>query len=340
MPDAESKPPRIVVTAPVSDALMEQYRATAPGYRIDRYKDEVPNSVWGDAEVLFAGTVYPAPEQAPRLRWIQTMSAGFDGPLRRPVAQLNDITLTSASGIHATAIAEFCLGMMLALNQKIPAMLDLKREKKWGRDEDLFRPPPLRGQTVGIIGYGSIGRELARLCAALGMTVLAAKRDAMKPEVGDVFTLHVGTGDPTGEIPARLYPGQAVATMARECDFLVVTVPLTDATRHTIDARVFDAMKPTAHFINIARGSIVDEPALIAALQNGDIAGAALDVFAAEPLPADSPLWTLSNVIVSPHVSGGFPDYAEAAGKVFAENLRRYVERKPLLNVLDRTRGY
>ncbi|NUO02626.1 MAG: hypothetical protein HUU01_18625, partial [Saprospiraceae bacterium] len=144
-------------------------------------------------------------------------------------------------------------------------------------------------------GYGSIGRELARLCAALGMTVLAAKRDAMKPEAGDVFTLHEGTGDPAGDIPARLYPGQAVTTMARECDFLVVTVPLTDATRHTIDARVFEAMKPTAYFINIARGSIADEPALIAALQAGDIAGAALDVFSAEPLPADN-LLTVAGV--------------------------------------------
>lgn len=340
MPENDPKP-RILVTVAVSDATIESLRAIAPGYRIDKITGDVSSTAWAEAEALFTGRVLPTPEQAPRLRWIQTASAGFDWALTQPIAQIKDIIITSASGIHATPIAEYCLGMMLALNLKVPAMFDLKREKQWPKEKmSTFGPMPLRGKTVGIVGYGSIGRELARLANALGMTVLAAKRDVMNTDAGDVFTLDEGIGDQTGDIPARIYPGQAVATMARECDFLVMTVPLTDGTRQIIDKRVLDAMKETAYFINIARGSVVDEAALIEALQTHSIAGAALDVFVEEPLPAASPLWTLPNVIISPHVAGNTPDYNERAAKVFAENLRRYVDRKPLVNALDRAEGY
>lgn len=340
MPENEPKA-RIVVALNISDAMLESLRTAAPAYRIDRYTGDVPNAVWSETEVLFTSRVYPTPEQAPRLRWIQTCSAGFDWTLTHPIAQHKDIVITSVSGIHATPIAEYCLGMMLALNLRIPTMMELKREKNWGRDRSTgFGPASLRGKTLGIVGYGSIGRELARLADALGMNVLAAKRDVMHVEAGESFYLHEDTGDPTGEIPARIYPGQAVATMARECDFLVVTIPLTGGTRHLIDARVFEAMKETAYFINIARGDVVDEAAMIEALQSQSIAGAALDVFAEEPLPPANPLWSLPNVIISPHVAGNTPDYNDRCSKVFIENLRRYVERKPMLNALNRSEGY
>jgi phosphoglycerate dehydrogenase-like enzyme len=339
MAEAESKP-RIVIKSSISDALLSQLRDIAPDYRVDRYPDTVPDSIWAEAEILFTGRTVPTPEQAPRLRWIQLASAGFDWMVKNPIGQIPDIDLTSSSGMHATPIAEYCLGMMLALNLKVPVMLDLKRKSEWPKNRpSMFGPAPLRGKTVGIIGYGSIGRELARLCDALGMTVLAAKRDAKKIEAREGW-VEPGTGDPTGEIPARIYPGQAVTTMAKDCDFLVMTVPLTGNTRQMIDMGVLQAMKSTAFFINIARGDVVDEVALCAALQNNDIAGAALDVFTEEPLPPTSPLWALPNVILSPHVSGDIPDYFEQAGRVFAENLRRYVEKRPLINVLDRAKGY
>lgn len=342
MADAELKP-RMVIAAPISDAALEQIRGLAPGYRAERFNGEVPAAAWADTEILFTSRALPAPEQAPHLRWIQTASAGFDWALAQPITQGEQILLTSASGIHATPIAEYCLGTMLALNLKLPALQALKREKSWPKEKEKiapFGPAPLRGKTVGIVGYGSIGRELARLCDALGMIVLASKRDVMHPEAGEFFYLDEGTGDPSGEIPARIYPGQAVATMARECDFLVVTVPLTGGTRQLIDARVFESMKETAFFINIARGSIVDEAALIEALQTHKISGAALDVFVEEPLPQQNPLWTLPNVIISPHVAGNTPDYYDRAVKVFIENLKRYQERKPLINTLDREHGY
>lgn len=341
MSEQDTKP-RIVVAVNVNDASLEMLKAAAPEYRVERYLDEVPANVWADTEILFTFRSVPTPEQAPRLRWIQSVSAGFDYLLSRPIVEGNkDLMVTSTSGIHAPQIAEYCLGMMLALNMRIPALLDNKRDKLWPKDSlSNAGAASLRGRTVGIVGYGSIGRELARLCDALGMTVLAAKRDAMHPEAGDVFYLFENTGDPNGEIPARIYPSEAVATMAKECDFLVVTIPLTGGTRHSIDARIFEAMPDSAYFINIARGNVVDEPAMIEALQNQKIAGAALDVFAEEPLPQTNLLWTLPNVIISPHTAGNADDYNERAAKVFAENLRRYREQKTLVNLLDRHSGY
>lgn len=338
MPDTDNKP-RIVVKAAISDALLADLRDIAPQYRIDRTPDTVPDSIWAEAEIVFTGRGLPTPDQAPRLRWVQLASAGFDWALKTPLGQAADIDLTSTSGMHATPIAEYCLGMMLALNLKLPLMLDLQRKAEWAKRPSSFGPAPLRGKTVGIVGYGSIGRELARQCDALGMTVLAAKRDVKKLEMRDGW-MEPGTGDPTGELPARVYPGQAVATMAKECDVLVITTPLTPDTRHLVDLRVLEAMKSTAFLINIARGDVLDEVALIHMLQTGGIAGAALDVFSEEPLPSTSPLWGLPNVIVSPHVSGDLPDYFERAGRVFAENLRRYVEKRPLINLLDRAKGY
>jgi len=332
--------PRIVVKSTLSDALLSHLRDIAPDYRVDYYPDAVPDNVWAEAEILFTGRTLPTPEQAPRLRWIQLASAGFDWAQKTPIGQRPDIDIASSSGMHATPIAEYCLGMMLALNLKLPLMLDLKRKSEWPKNRpSAFGPAPLRGKTVGIIGYGSIGRELARLCDALGMVVLAAKRDVMRPEARDGW-IEPGTGDPLGEIPTRLYPGQAVATMAKDCDFVVMTAPLTGDTRHMIDLTVLNAMKSTAFFINIARGDVVDEVALVHSLQHDGIAGAALDVFVEEPLPQSSPLWSLPNVIISPHVSGDLPDYFERAGRVFAENLRRHVQKRPLINLLDRVKGY
>ncbi len=248
--------------------------------------------------------------------------------------------MTTTSGIHATPIAEYCLAMMLAFNYKLPKMLELQSQAEWPeKASSIFFPHELRGQTIGIVGYGGIGRELARLADALGMTVLASKRDAKHPADHDSY-VEAGTGDPEGVIPVRLYPSEAIGSMASECDYLVLTLPHTDATYHMVNEAVFDAMKKTAVLINIGRGAVVDEASLISALAAGKIAGAALDVFEEEPLPKTSPLWNLSNVILSPHVSGNHTQYHEKAAALFAENLQRYIENRPLLNRVDRKRGY
>ena len=177
MTDAEPKLPRLVVALDMSDDLVQRIRDAAPGYRVERHAAEVPDHVWADTEILYTIRKYPTPEQAPHLRWIQLHFAGVERVLKQPIIQAEDIELSSASGIHATPMAEYTIGMMLAFNLKIPQLLKNQASATWPDERhETFAPKPLRGQTVGIAGYGSIGREIARLAQSFGMTVLASKR--------------------------------------------------------------------------------------------------------------------------------------------------------------------
>jgi phosphoglycerate dehydrogenase-like enzyme len=336
----------VIVAIDFSDEIIDQFRAVSSRLRVERHFPNVPERAWETAEVLYTARVLPSPAQAPRLRWIQLHSAGVDHVIKEPIVQAQDVEVTTTSGIHAVQMSEYCLAMMLAFTYKIPRMLALQAQAEWpGRrnemlnPDDVFAPFHLRGQTLGIVGYGSVGRELARIADSMGMTVLAVKRDVMHPQAEDEY-VEPGTGDPEGEIPRRLYPPEAITSMAKECDFLVLTIPLTAQTRHLINEEVLRAMKRTAILINVARGAVVDEAALISALAAGRIGGAALDVFEEEPLPAASPLWNLNNVIISPHVAGGSAYYHEKAAALFIENLERYLENRPLLNRLKREMGY
>lgn len=339
MTDAEAKPPRLVVAMDLSDEQVQRIREAAPNYRVERHFPDVPEQVWADTEILYTQGKFPTPEQAPRLRWIQLHFAGVERALKESIVRAEDIEITSASGIHAAPIAEFTFGMILAFNLKFPLMLRNKTSATWPeKRHEIFAPKPLRGQTVGIAGYGSIGREIARLAQSFGMRVLASKRDAKHPE--DTGYNEPGLGDPAGDIPERIYPSEALASMARESDFLVIVTPLTDSTRHSVNEAVLNAMKKTAVLINVGRGGVVDEKALISALAADRIAGAGLDVFEEEPLPAGSPLWNLDNVIISPHVSGNNADYNQKATALFIENLKRYQEKKPLYNRVERELGY
>jgi phosphoglycerate dehydrogenase-like enzyme len=292
-------------------------------------------------EVLFTMREFPQPEEAPLLRWIQLPFAGMEWAMQHRIVQAEDVVVTSSSGIHATQIANYCLMMMMAFNYQLPKMIAFQQKSEWSKSAyDIFTPTDMRHQTVGIVGYGSIGRELARITKALGMTILATKRDVKRPAETQTDYTPEGLGDPEGTIPERLYPGEALATMAADCDYLVVTVPLTEQTRQMVNERVLYAMKDTAILINIARGSVVDEKALITALSQNVIGGAALDVFEEEPLPSTSPLWQMDNVIISPHISGLIANYAVKAADLFIANLKRYLEKKPLYNQLDREAGY
>lgn len=331
---------RVTVAADFTDEIITRLREVSPLLHIERHFPEVPENLWPETEILYTIRAFPDPANAPKLRWIQVHYAGLDGILNRPIVQSEDVEVTSASGLHATHMAEFALAMMLAFMYRLPQMLRFQAEAKWPeRPHQLFRPHGLRGLTLGIAGYGSIGRELARQAQALGMRVLATKRNLLHTTEDEGYVMP-GTGDPKGDIPDRLYPPEALATMAQECDFLVILTPLTRQTRHLVNEAVLNAMKKTAVLINLSRGPVVDEAALISALAAEQIAGAALDVFDQEPLPASSPLWGLENVIISPHVSGNSTRYHELAATIFAENLRRYVEGRPLLNRLNREQGY
>lgn len=340
MDENKSGSTKVIVAMDFSDDVIAELKTVSPDLRIVRHWPEVPESAWSDAEILYTLQHFPQPEQAPRLRWIQLHYAGIEGALRHKIVQAEDLAVTSGSGIHVPQMAHYCLMMMMAFTYRLPLMLEYQARAEWPDEQhSIFEPDDLSNKTLGIAGYGSVGRELARAAQALGMRVLASKRDPMQPEEHAQYTPE-GYGDSAGDIPDRIYPGEALLDMARECDFLVITLPLTDETRHVVNADVFEAMKPGAYLINVARGSVVDEAALISALAGGQIAGAALDVFEEEPLPPGSPLWQMDNVIISPHVAGNSLHYHEKAAQLFAENLRRYLNNQPLLNQLQRKQGY
>jgi phosphoglycerate dehydrogenase-like enzyme len=298
---------------------------------------ELPSDVWSEVEVLSTFMVLPTPVQAPRLRWVQLLSAGADHAIDH-LLWSDEVIFTTTSGIHAIVIGEYVLALMLAWAQRLPALIDHQRRAEWPEDRfQLFAPQELRGATVGIVGYGSIGREVGRLASAFGMRVLALQRSSDPSDRG--YTVP-GIGDASGTIPERFYRPQELREMLPECDYVVLAVPLTDATQNLIGLDEFRMMRASAFLVNIARGGVVDEPALIQALQEGWIAGAGLDVFVQEPLPADSPLWGMDNVILSPHIAGSTPHYFDRAVEVFVENLRRYVAGEALINRVDRATGY
>lgn len=256
--------------------------------------------------------------QAKRLRWIQLTSAGAEQLL--PARDgLGDIVVTNTRGIHVDLMADYALGVLVMLQWDFPRMLRDQQARIWNQRLAL----PLAGQTLGVVGAGAIGGEISRRAAAFGMDVLAIKRT---PGAVD-GAREVLTADRLREALPR-------------CDFVILVVPVTAATRGMMGVAELRAMKRTAFLVNIARGSVVDEPALITALREGVIAGAALDVFDEEPLPADSPLWTLPNVILTPHVAGEPADYARRVAGVFLDNVARWRRHEPLRNVVDFERGY
>ena len=250
----------------------------------------------------------------------------------------SDVLVTTTSGIHATPIAEYVLASMLAHRWRVPLWTRCQREGEWPEGRwNLYARPELRDSVLGIVGYGSIGREVGRLGQAFGMRVLALRRTPGRAEKGYALA---ETGDREGSVPARFFQPQNLCEMLAECDYVVVALPSTPDTYHTIGEVELRAMKPSAYLVNIARGALVDEAALVRALDEGWIAGAGLDVFEQEPLPADSPLWGLENALLSPHVAGFTPRYDERAVALFARNLAHYAAGEPLLNLVDKAKGY
>ncbi len=286
-----------------------------------------------EVEILIAGWPPDDLARVPHLRWLQVPSAGVDHLAADPPWR-KGLLVTNAKGVYAVPIAEYVTGMVLRVNQ--PAAT-------WSADQAAHRWPDgtpqlvsmVRGRTAVVAGYGSIGREVARQLAALGMRVLAVKH--RPSERVDTSYRVPGTGDPDGTVPERIVDDAALAEVAREADVLIVTMPLTDASRGIVGRDVLAALPSRAWLINISRGPLVDEPALLDALRAGRLAGAVLDVFWEEPLPADSPWWDAPNVIVTPHASGHTLRFFD---ELVVENVRRYIVGEPLLNPVDPERGY
>jgi phosphoglycerate dehydrogenase-like enzyme len=235
-------------------------------------------------------------------------------------------------------MAEYIMTALLSASQRVGDRRELQVRKEWPASYIDYECYGLRGKTLVIVGYGGIGRETARLASAFGMRILAVKAEASE-RVGSSYR-EPGTGDPEGIIPNEIVGLKGIDGAFEQADYVVLTLPLTSASRGLMDRRLLSVLRPGAWIVNVARGAIIDEDALVEALREGRIGGAWLDVFRQEPLPGDSPLWEMANVIVTPHVSGGNRDSFRVLTDLCCENLRRYLAGQPLLNRVDPTKGY
>ncbi|MFN8476090.1 MAG: D-2-hydroxyacid dehydrogenase [Anaerolineae bacterium] len=332
----------VLVTMNFTDAQLDKLRAVSPRFHVEQrprgWDKAVGEVLDPNVDILYAANASFSLAQVPQLRWVQLHSAGVEHIANSELWR-SDIPITNVSGIHAVPIAEYVWAQILAFAHRLPAMLRFQEKGEWahGRWEN-FAPRDLRGQTIGLVGYGAIGREVARLAQAFGMRVLATKRSA-RDQLYRGWRMP-GVGDNDGSIPERYYAPEEIPEMLSVSDYIVISAPLTPATRHLIGAAELAVMKPSAFLVNIARGGLIDQQALIEALRAGRLAGAGLDVFDPEPLPADSPLWAMDNVVISPHVSGFNLHYDDWATDLFAENLRRFLADEPLINLIDRREGY
>lgn len=302
--------------------------ALFPGVEIVPVADhaDLPAAL-ADAEGFF-GWHFPAEHfsAAKRLRWVQSANAGADANLF-PAMRASDVILCNGGGLHTTCIPEHVIGQMLVLARNFHESLRLQAQHEWNRFGVILHGAgvrELRGSNLALLGAGPIGAHLVPLALAFGMNVRVLRRD-----------------------PARAVDGaEAVVgpdglhALLGWADFVVLAMPLTEDTRGLIDAAALAAMKPSAFLINVARGEVVDDEALIAALRARRIAGAALDVFDPEPLPADHAFWGLPNLVLTPHISGYTPRYFELAMALFEDNLARYRDGRPLRNVVDKQLGY
>jgi len=328
----------VLITMPIEDKLIARVQDLSPKLTLqvlqaDRLED-IPVERWSSVEVLYTDRIVPDDELAPNLRWIQFHWAGINHVLNEPLLYKPGLQVTTASGASASQVSEYVVMMMLALGRHLKEVMEYQEKKQWPRDRwKRFSPRELRDSTVGIVGYGSVGRQIARTLHTFGARILATKRNVMQPK--DLGYSREGFGDPHGDYVHRLYPAEALRSMVKECDYVVISVPLTPATEVIINKDIIAAFKKSAYLIDVSRGGIVDHAALLQALNENKIAGAALDVFAEEPLPEGSPLWKMPNVLITPHVSGITQYYDQRAMVLFEANINRYLEGLPLYNLFN-----
>ena len=266
------------------------------------------SDLWPDRSRGFALSIL----KATSLKWLHTFSAGVDSPFFVQLME-RGVRLTNSSGATASPIAQTTVLYMLALSRNVRAWFQHQEKHEWARQEFA----ELDGARLAVLGMGPIGIEIARLGVALNMKVEAIRRT------------------PTGSEPCPTFSFDQLSRVLANADWVAVALPLTNDTRQIFDAKTFAIMKPGAHFINVGRGELVDEDALIMALQSGHLAGAALDVFATEPLPPDSPLWNMDNVIITPHSSSASAQSGLRSEDIFVKNFARYVAGESLLNEVN-----
>lgn len=328
---------RIRQVDPMLDVVCEPTLLRPPRYAADHVGEPVPRSAEAEqewrrllakADIMFDfdySNIDELPDLAPNVRWIQATSAGIGQFVRRLsyATRMPETIFTTASGVHAQPLAEFVLMSMLMFSRNMLSIQEQQSRKVWKR----LAGTDLVGRTMGIVGLGNVGRGVARLAKPVGLHVIG----------NDIY---VEGKEPSDYGINALYGPNELDDLLRQCEFLVLCMPHTDETEKMIGAHELATLPQGAILINIARGAVVDEPALIEALQSGHLGGAALDVFAEEPLPEASPLWDMPNVIVSPHSASTSDRENERITDIFVENLRAYLDGKPMRNVLDVERLY
>ncbi len=333
----------------------DEIRAALPsGWELVVVEDETDGSADGAARVspavldavaparVYFGYGIPAAliEAAPHLEWVHSGAAGVGSSLT-PALRASDLVFTNSAGVHAPPIAETALGMMLHFGRGLDLALANQRRGLWSTEPFYVEGAPLSelsAATVGVVGFGGIGREVARRVVALGARVVALRRTPPGPDTRELAPL-AGGGSLAERIEVVRGPG-GLRVLLERSDYVVLAAPDTPETRGMIDRAALARMKSGAVLINVARGKLIDERALVDALTSGRLRGAGLDVFAHEPLAPDHPLWGLPNVLITPHVSAVTRGFWRREVDLIVENVRRYLAGRPLRNVVDKEAGY
>ena len=280
--------------------------------------EPIPDEIAERAEILVGWRPGSYLRRMPRLRWIQAMTAGVESWLESPDLR-TDVTLSCARGSHRLSMPENILGAIFHITKPYMAIALDQRESRWTKRMSV----PLVGKTLGILGLGAVGQELARKASALELRVIGTRR----------------TASPLPHVE-RVYPPEQTDDVLRQSDFVVLLLPTTSDTENFINAERLRAMKPTAWLLNFARGALIVDEDVIAAVRSKTIAGAILDVFREEPLPTTHPFWKTEGILVLPHLGGGHPERSAAVAEIFAENAQRFLAGAPLKTAVDRARGY
>jgi phosphoglycerate dehydrogenase-like enzyme len=313
----------LVVARPDDEALRALMPPPADARLVVGWSPADFGAAAAEAEVIVAcsapaDVVVPVLRGAPQVRWIHSIAAGVDNLLAPEIVDA-PIVLTNARGAYSVSLAEWAMGAVLHFAKDVRRLIRSQEARRW----DPFDVRLIQGRTLGIVGYGDIGRRTAERARAFGMKIVAVRREpGVDPSCDEVFGR-----DRLGDALAR-------------SDYVVAAAPLTPETRGLIGAAAFQAMKPDAVLINVGRGPVVDEAALVAALQTGRLRGAALDVFEREPLSPESPLYSMENVLLSPHSADHFAGWRESSMRLFLENLALFRASAPLRNVVDKRKGY
>jgi phosphoglycerate dehydrogenase-like enzyme len=319
---------------------LDRIGAAAPGARLVMVSTEGRSDhPLDEVEVLLSGWLSPEAidrvlARAPRLRWVHSAIGGVESMV---AATRRDppLLLTNARGVFSRPVAEYVLMMILAIARRLPELMELQKERTWqpleGRE--------LRDVTIGIVGYGSIGREVARLAAPFGCRIVATRRNPSLGSAAADGSDGAGEDGSGTKVDVMLAP-EELPQLLREADFVVLAAPLTEATENLVDDRALALMRPGAWLVNVSRGGLVDERALLRVLREGAVGGAVLDTFRQEPLPPTSPFYELPNVILTPLTSWSSGRVLDRSVELFCDNLRRYAAGRPLRNLVDPAAGY